>query len=112
MMQVAGSITAVFNCQGPLDAPLFVGSGVISRKSSNLISSWPPSCASEAVINNKEAGAVAAFDRIPFSHVSANFTFNLDNCVSKICKIQPSQTSYMHLKNLFFSRCDCSHLLT
>lgn len=42
----------------------------------------PPSVASEAVLQNKEAGAVAAFDRIPFSHVSANFTYNLDNCVS------------------------------
>lgn len=90
MFPVAGSLTAVFNCQGPLDAPLFVGSGVISRKSSHLVSSWPPSCASEAVINNKEAGAVAAFDRIPFSNVSANFTFNLENCVADLYGIRAS----------------------
>lgn len=81
-MQLAGSVTAVFNCQGPLDAPVFVGSGIISRKTLNLVSTSLPSPASEAVHKNKEAGAVAAFDHIPFSHVSANCTFNTDNCVS------------------------------
>ncbi|KAI7982063.1 hypothetical protein LOK49_LG15G02362 [Camellia lanceoleosa] len=30
--ELAGSVTAVFNCQGPLDAPVFVGSGLVSRK--------------------------------------------------------------------------------
>lgn len=81
-MQIAGSVTAVFNCQGPLDAPIFVGSGMVSRKMSDSVSDFPPSSASEAVVKNKEAGAVAAFDRVPFSYVSANFTFNTDNCVS------------------------------
>ncbi|WOL15334.1 hypothetical protein Cni_G24115 [Canna indica] len=81
LFPLAGSVTAVFNCQGPLDAPVFVGSGIISRKSSQTVSTFPPSSAAEAVIENKEAGAVAAFDRIPFSHASANFTFNLDNSV-------------------------------
>lgn len=90
MFPLAGSITAVFNCQGPLDAPSFVGSGIISRKTSHLISTWPLSCASEAVFKDKEAGAVAAFDRIPFSHVSANFTFNLDNCVADLYGIRAS----------------------
>lgn len=90
MFLVAGSVSAVFNCQGPLDAPLFVGSGVISRKSSHLISSWPASTASETVISNKETGAVGAVDRIPFSHVSANFTFNLDNCVADLYGIRAS----------------------
>lgn len=78
-------MTAIFNCQGPLDAPILVGSGIISRKFSRTIYAFPPSSASEAVIENKEAGAVAALDRIPFSHASANFTFNLDNYVSCIC---------------------------
>lgn len=77
----------MFNCQGPLDAPVFVGSGIISRKTFHSISSLPPSSASEAVTKNGEAGAVAAFDRIPFSHVSANFTFNLDNCVRVFCML-------------------------
>lgn len=81
-MQLAGSVTAVFNCQGPLDAPVFVGSGMISRKTPYSDANFLMSPASEAVQKNKEAGAVAAFDRIPFSHVSANFTFNTDNCVS------------------------------
>ncbi|EHA8590861.1 hypothetical protein COCNU_scaffold026073G000010 [Cocos nucifera] len=87
---LAGSVTAMFNCQGPLDAPIFVGSGIISRKTSHSISSLPPSSASEAVTKNGEAGAVAAFDRIPFSHVSANFTFNLDNCIADLYGIRAS----------------------
>ncbi|KAL6627318.1 hypothetical protein ACP70R_031044 [Stipagrostis hirtigluma subsp. patula] len=87
MFPLAGAVTAVFNCQGPLDAPVFVGSGIVSRKSVS-ISGMPPSAASEAVMQNKEAGAVAAFDRIPFSHVSANFTFNLDNCVADLYGIR------------------------
>ncbi|XP_062194622.1 protein SUBSTANDARD STARCH GRAIN 4, chloroplastic-like isoform X1 [Phragmites australis] len=87
MFPLAGAVTAVFNCQGPLDAPVFVGSGIVSRKSPS-ISGMPPSAASEAVMQNKEAGAVAAFDHIPFSHVSANFTFNLDNCVADLYGIR------------------------
>jgi len=74
-------VTAVFNCQGPLDAPIFVGSGMVSRKISYSVSDVPLSSASEAMLKNKEAGAVAAFDRVPFSYLSANFTFNTDNCV-------------------------------
>uniref|UniRef100_A0A0D9UXI8 Translocation and assembly module TamB C-terminal domain-containing protein n=1 Tax=Leersia perrieri TaxID=77586 RepID=A0A0D9UXI8_9ORYZ len=87
MFPLAGSVTAVFNCQGPLDAPVFVGSGIVSRKSLS-ISGMLPSAASEAVMQNKEAGAVAAFDHIPFTHVSANFTFNLDNCVADLYGIR------------------------
>lgn len=87
MFPLAGAVTAVFNCQGPLDAPVFVGSGIVSRKSLS-VSGMPPSAASEAVMQNKEAGAVAAFDHIPFSHVSANFTFNLDNCVADLYGIR------------------------
>ncbi|KAF3326963.1 TamB, inner membrane protein subunit of TAM complex [Carex littledalei] len=89
MFPVAGSVTAILNCQGPLDAPIFVGSGIMSRKSLS-VSTMPPSVASEAVLQNKEAGAVAAFDRIPFSHVSANFTYNLDNCVADLYGIRAS----------------------
>lgn len=77
-------MTTVFNCQGPLDAPVFVGSGMVSRKMSTLTSDSSPSSASEAVLKSKEAGAVAAFDRVPFSYLSANFTFSTDNCVSSL----------------------------
>lgn len=90
MFPLAGSVTAVFNCQGPLDAPILVGSGMISRKTSYLMSNLPPSTASDVVLKNKEAGAVAAFDRIPFSYVSANFTFNLDNSVVDLYGIRAS----------------------
>lgn len=97
LFQLAGSVTAVFNCQGPLDIPIFVGSALVSRKIANLANEFPKSVAYETVINNKEAGAVAAIDRVPFSYISANFTFNTDNCVSKI--------SYNYFQ---FSRCFCT----
>ncbi|KAF5748231.1 hypothetical protein HS088_TW04G00182 [Tripterygium wilfordii] len=87
---LAGSITAVFNCQGPLDAPIFVGSGMVSRKMTHSGSDVPASSASEAMFKSKEAGAVAAFDRVPFSYVSANFTYNTDNCVADLYGIRAS----------------------
>ncbi|KAM5566269.1 protein TIC236, chloroplastic [Rosa sericea] len=90
MFPLAGSVTAVFNCQGPLDAPIFVGSGMVSRRMSQSVSDFPPSAASEAVLKSKEAGAVAAFDRVPFSCVSANFTFNTDSCVADLYGIRAS----------------------
>ncbi|XVE71601.1 hypothetical protein DITRI_Ditri10aG0164400 [Diplodiscus trichospermus] len=90
LFPLAGSVTAVFNCQGPLDAPIFVGSGMVSRKISYSVSDVPSSSASEAMLKNKEAGAVAAFDRVPFSYLSANFTFNTDNCVADLYGIRAS----------------------
>lgn len=90
LFSLAGSVTAVFNCQGPLDAPIFVGSGIVSRKTPNLPANLTASPASEAVNKNKEAGAVAAFDHIPLSHVSANFTFNTDNCVADLYGLRAS----------------------
>ncbi|CAL8996726.1 unnamed protein product [Prunus brigantina] len=90
LFPLAGSVTAVFNCQGPLDAPIFVGSGMVSRRISQSVSDFPPSSASEAVLKSKEAGAVAAFDRVPFSCVSANFTFNTDSCVADLYGIRAS----------------------
>jgi len=60
-----------------------VGSGMVTRKLGPSSSDTPASCAAEAVAKNKDAGALAAIDRIPFSYLSANFTFNTDNCVSK-----------------------------
>ncbi|XP_023763180.1 protein TIC236, chloroplastic [Lactuca sativa] len=88
LFPLAGSVTAVFNCQGPLDAPVFVGSGLVSRKLSSSVADVPTSPAYEAIMKNKEAGAVAAFDRVPFSYVSANFTFNTDNCVADLYGIR------------------------
>lgn len=41
------------------------------------------------MMNNKEAGAVAAIDHVPLSYVSANFTYNTDNCVSNLNSIVP-----------------------
>ncbi|CAN8284278.1 unnamed protein product [Cochlearia groenlandica] len=85
---LAGSVTAVFNCQGPLDAPVFVGSCMVSRKIAYISPDLPASVAYEAMLKNKEAGAVAAFDRVPFSYLSANYTFNTDNCVADLYGIR------------------------
>ncbi|GMJ15288.1 translocon at the inner-envelope membranes of chloroplasts236, EMBRYO DEFECTIVE 2410 [Hibiscus trionum] len=87
---LAGSVTAVFNCQGPLTAPIFVGSGMVSREISYSVFDVPSSSASEAMLKYKEAGAVAAFDCIPLSYLSANFTFNTDNCVADLYGIRAS----------------------
>ncbi|KAH7574198.1 hypothetical protein JRO89_XS03G0264500 [Xanthoceras sorbifolium] len=88
LFPLAGSVTAVFNCQGPLDAPVFVGSGMASRKMANSVSDVPATSASEAMLKSKEAGALGAFDRVPFSYLSANFTFNTDNCVADLYGIR------------------------
>ncbi|KAG8375520.1 hypothetical protein BUALT_Bualt10G0108300 [Buddleja alternifolia] len=88
LFPLAGSVTAVFNCQGPLDAPVFVGSALVSRKLVHLSTDIPQSAAYEAMMNNKEAGAVAAIDHVPFSYISANFTFNTDNCVADLYGIR------------------------
>ncbi|KAL9176932.1 hypothetical protein ABFS82_01G026400 [Erythranthe guttata] len=88
LFPLAGSVTAVFNCQGPLDAPVFVGSALVSRKLIHLSADTPQSAAYEAMMNSKEAGAVAAVDHVPFSYVSANFTFNTDNCVADLYGIR------------------------
>ncbi|XP_023524011.1 uncharacterized protein LOC111788077 isoform X2 [Cucurbita pepo subsp. pepo] len=85
---LAGSVTAVFNCQGPLDSPILVGRGMFSRKMNHSILDLPASCASEAVVKSKEAGAMTAVDRFPLSNVSANFTFNFDNCVAELYGIR------------------------
>ncbi|KAJ7958710.1 Embryo defective protein [Quillaja saponaria] len=90
LFPLAGSVTALFNCQGPLDAPVFVGSGMVSRKFSHSYFDSSASAASEALAKCKEAGAVAAFDRVPFSYLSANFTFNTDNCVADLYGIRAS----------------------
>ncbi|XP_074280480.1 protein TIC236, chloroplastic isoform X2 [Silene latifolia] len=90
LFPVAGCVTAIFNCQGPLDTPVFVGSGMVTRKMGPSISDINVSSASEALASNKDAGAVAAFDRIPFSYLSANFTFNTDNCVADLYGIRAS----------------------
>lgn len=88
LFPLAGSVTALFNCQGPLDSPVFVGTGMVSRTFSNSHIDTPASVASEALAASKEAGALGAFDRIPLSYASANFTFNTDNCVADLYGIR------------------------
>ncbi|XP_020207319.1 uncharacterized protein LOC109792326 isoform X2 [Cajanus cajan] len=90
LFPLAGSITSLFNCQGPLHTPIFVGTGMVSRSFSSLKADSPTTVASEALAKSKEAGALAAFDRVPLSHVSANFTFNTDNCIADLYGIRAS----------------------
>ncbi|KNA09855.1 hypothetical protein SOVF_149730 isoform B [Spinacia oleracea] len=87
---LAGFVTAIFNCQGPLDAPIFVGSGMATRKMGPSAFDISASSASEAVAKSKDAGAVAAIDHIPFSYLSANFTFNTDSCIADLYGIRAS----------------------
>ncbi|KAK7311846.1 hypothetical protein RJT34_10254 [Clitoria ternatea] len=90
LFPLAGSITALLNCQGPLDCPIFVGTGMVSRTFSSLHDDAPASVAYETLAKSKEAGALAAFDRIPFSYLSANFTFNTDNSIADLYGIRAS----------------------
>lgn len=90
LFPLAGFVTAIFNCQGPLDAPIFVGSGMATRKLGPSAFDINASSASEAVAKSKDAGAVAAIDHIPFSYLSANFTFNTDNCIADLYGIRAS----------------------
>ncbi|XP_021758082.1 uncharacterized protein LOC110723096 isoform X1 [Chenopodium quinoa] len=90
LFPLAGFVTAIFNCQGPLDAPIFVGSGMATRKMGPSVFDIHASSASEAVAKSKDVGAVAAIDHIPFSYLSANFTFNTDNCIADLYGIRAS----------------------
>ncbi|XP_057525192.1 protein TIC236, chloroplastic [Amaranthus tricolor] len=90
LFPLAGFVTAIFNCQGPLDAPIFVGSGMVTRKMGTSAFDTIASSAFEAVVKSKDVGAVAAMDRIPFSYLSANFTFNTDNCIADLYGIRAS----------------------
>ncbi|KAL9313337.1 hypothetical protein ACSQ67_018789 [Phaseolus vulgaris] len=90
LFPLAGSMTALFNCQGPLDTPIFVGTGMLSRTFSSLHVETPTTEASEVLAKSTEAGALAVFDRVPFSHASANFTFNTDNCIADLYGIRAS----------------------
>ncbi|KAL2897742.1 Structural maintenance of chromosomes flexible hinge domain-containing protein 1 [Bienertia sinuspersici] len=90
LFPLAGFVTAIFNCQGPLDAPIFVGSGMVTRKMGPSAFDIHASSAYEAVAKSRDAGAVAAIDHIPFSYLSANFTFNTDNCIADLYGIRAS----------------------
>lgn len=90
MFPLAGFVTTIFNCQGPLDAPVFVGSGMATRKISFPVSDFDASPAYEVVMRDKDRGAVAALDRIPISYLSANFTFNTDSCIADLYGIRAS----------------------
>ncbi|KAG9459336.1 hypothetical protein H6P81_003844 [Aristolochia fimbriata] len=87
---VAGSMSASFSCMGPLEAPIFIGLGAISRRVAGSDPEVAPSSAYETLLRNEDDGAVAALDRVPFSNVSMSFNFNLDNSVAELIYIKAS----------------------
>ncbi|KAJ7565427.1 hypothetical protein O6H91_02G060300 [Diphasiastrum complanatum] len=85
---LSGVVRAIVYCRGPLDAPIFDGSAESIKHTMDITSTMPPSVASAAIQRDNAKGAVAAYDRVAFSSVSANFTFNSDNCVADIFGIK------------------------
>ncbi|BBN05669.1 hypothetical protein MPTK1_3g15020 [Marchantia polymorpha subsp. ruderalis] len=81
---LAGALKAVVHCRGPLDAPIFEGTAEVSGKHLPLVYESPASTAVTAIKDNHAVGAVAAYDRIPFTSASASFTFNTDNCMAEL----------------------------
>lgn len=88
LFHLAGAIKAAVYCRGPLEVPVFAGSAEISKKNVGTALDGPSTAATEAIKRHEEKGAVAAFDRIPFSYASANFTFDTDNCVADVYGIR------------------------
>ncbi|KAI5082263.1 hypothetical protein GOP47_0002006 [Adiantum capillus-veneris] len=88
LFSLAGAIKAAVYCRGPLEVPVFAGSAEISKKNMTVALNGPTTAASEAVKQHESRGAVAAFDRIPFSYASANFTFDTDNCMADVYGIR------------------------
>lgn len=72
-----------------MDAPIFEGTAEVSGKHLPLVYESPASTAVTAIKDNHAVGAVAAYDRIPFTSASASFTFNTDNCVSRSTHLRP-----------------------
>ncbi|KAL2635099.1 hypothetical protein R1flu_006578 [Riccia fluitans] len=81
---LAGALKAVVHCRGPLDAPIFEGTAEVTGKHLPLVFESPDSAATAAIKDNVAVGAVAAYDRIPFTSASASFTFNTDNCIAEL----------------------------
>ncbi|KAL3692761.1 hypothetical protein R1sor_006412 [Riccia sorocarpa] len=85
---LAGALKAVVHCRGPLDAPIFEGTAEVTGKHLPLVFESPDSAAIAAIKDNLVVGAVAAYDRIPFTSASASFTFNTDNCIAELYGIR------------------------
>ena len=83
-LQLAGVLKAAVYCRGPLEVPVFAGSAEMSKKNVGIALDGPSSSATEAIKQHEDKGAIAAFDRIPFSYASANFTFDTDTCVGDV----------------------------
>ncbi|MCO5581693.1 hypothetical protein L7F22_035582 [Adiantum nelumboides] len=88
LFPLAGAIKAAVYCRGPLEVPVFAGSAEVLKKNMAITVNGPTTAATKAVKQHEGRGAVAAFDRIPFSYASANFTFDTDNCMADVYGIR------------------------
>lgn len=88
LFPLAGAIKAAVYCRGPLEVPVFAGSADISKVTVGIGLDEVCTAATEAIKQYEDRGAVAAFDRVPFSNASANFTFDTDNCIADLYGIR------------------------
>ncbi|CAI7870869.1 unnamed protein product [Closterium sp. NIES-53] len=82
---LAGSLQGLLFCRGPLDAPIFEGTAELAAVSADVdaaVAAVAGSDAAGAVEAWRGEGAVGAYDRVPVTAATANFTFNTDDCVS------------------------------
>ncbi|CAI5478753.1 unnamed protein product [Closterium sp. Yama58-4] len=82
---LAGSLQGLLFCRGPLDAPIFEGTAELAAEPADVdaaVAAVAGSDAAGAVEAWRGEGAVGAYDRVPVTAATANFTFNTDDCVS------------------------------
>ncbi|CAI6000187.1 unnamed protein product [Closterium sp. NIES-64] len=84
---LAGSLQGLLFCRGPLDAPIFEGTAELAAEPADVdaaVAAVAGSDAAGAVEAWRGEGAVGAYDRVPVTAATANFTFNTDDCVSDV----------------------------
>ncbi|CAI5527560.1 unnamed protein product, partial [Closterium sp. Naga37s-1] len=84
---MAGSLQGLLFCRGPLDAPIFEGTAELAAEPADVdaaVAAVVGSDAAGAVEAWRGKGAVGAYDRVPVTAATANFTFNTDDCVSDV----------------------------
>ncbi|CAI5517516.1 unnamed protein product [Closterium sp. Naga37s-1] len=80
---LAGSLQGLLFCRGPLDAPIFEGTAELAAEPADVdaaVAAVAGSDAAGAVEAWRGEGAVGAYDRVPVTAATANFTFNTDDC--------------------------------
>ncbi|KAK9804274.1 hypothetical protein WJX72_004315 [[Myrmecia] bisecta] len=73
-MPVAGAVRGVLHCTGPLEQPVFSGTAVTVRSSPDDVGPGDKTAAQDVL--DGQAGALAAYDRLPLASASAVFTLD------------------------------------